>query len=207
MLTFAQAFALEERTTNPLLKCLGDEEHYLHKVKETGPIYGLNQKFISTFINATEIRLKPQFLKMICHNKRLSPSLGLMENILIRGEELFDKNIVRENAIQYGKNKKLEVIYQTKRFFLRYISELQGMSPNATCLESKIPEIKFFLNDFKELEALTDHSYLIKRDGLVAKILKKIKNFSNIYKECEKENKVKKKRPSSQSLGESRPLK
>lgn len=178
-------FAAQEKT---LLTCLGIEENRFHKEKNFGPLYKLNQILINEFAGSSNIVVKESHLKKICE-KNDSPSLVSMRELLVFGNQIFDFQVMNEKNLEYAYQISLidELMRRAPHIFFSYLSELQGLTPKAGCLDSKIPELKELQEKFHYLENELSIENLMKEKKLVVAIFEKIKKFDEISELCQKE--------------------
>lgn len=177
--------------SNELLKCLGREELVIHKMKMTGPVYKLNQLFITELASWGGISLKKSKVEKICANDDFTPSVNFMKSLLIEGGAIFEMKSGESNAnlraLNEGRVKGL--INRIPHIFFRYLSDLQALSNYPHCLNEKIPELSYYLTQFKYLEEEYSVKELIKDKVKLNSIFSKIKRLDSILKECETLNK------------------
>ena len=182
-----QCLAAPSKKPIPLLHCLGREELQLHQHKTLGPVYLLNQKFISSVTAIGDFSIRRKHLKKICHDKNFSPSLKLLHLFLLHGIDLIDTDKVKNDQL-----KKLKIIAiedlagKIPHLFFSYLSRLQGLTPLAGCLNHHIPEIDFFLNKFKYLESEMQVQDLISEKKKINSIFKKLNNLDYYLDQCHK---------------------
>jgi hypothetical protein len=190
-LTFGMIlFPVQKSYGLDILKCLGAEELILHQKKLTGPLYLLNQQFISELSSWGKIRIKKDELYLICTSKDFSPSVNLLRHFLIYGKSFFkkykvnDETTVSVRALQ--KSLLDALLLKVPSLFLNYLSSLQALSTNPHCLDVYIPEIKYFIYQFKYLENEISSKELLSDKQKIKNIFAKIKNLGAILKKCEK---------------------
>lgn len=172
---------------NPLMKCLGMEELKIHKGKVYGPIYKLNQHFINELAPLYGLTLKEESLNRVCRDNQFSPSVNLLQELLIYGRSAF---FIAPNSEKGGVDalatSSLEgFLEKVPHVFFNYLSQLQALAPKAPCLEQGIPEIKFFMDRFKYLEDHTGTQALIEEEkSKVREIFRKLPKFDEIIKSC-----------------------
>ena len=171
---------------SPLLKCLGEEENKIHKHKENGPVYRLNQILINELIEGLSVEVKDPFMQEICGEGVSSPSIQLIKLLLLDGELIFEKGH-SENIINQGAGAK-SLLDQAPRFFFSYLADLQSTTPKSGCLEENIPEVKFFLERFKHLEAEISRSQLLDDKDKLESIFLKLQDFDGIVGRCLKKS-------------------
>jgi len=163
----------------------------IHKMKMTGPVYKLNQLFITELASWGGISLKKSKIEMICANDDFTPSVNFMKALLIDGGAIFEMKTGTANAnlraLNEGRVKGL--INRIPHIFFRYLSDLQALSSYPHCLNEKIPELSFYLTQFKYLEEEYSVKELIKDKVKLNSIFSKIKRLDSILKECEMLNK------------------
>ncbi len=173
--------------SNELLKCLGREELVIHKMKMTGPVYKLNQLFITELASWGGIHLRKSKVEEICANSDFTPSVNLMRALLIEGGNIFEMKHENSNASMKALNEgRVEsLLERIPHIFFSYLSDLQGISNYPHCLNEKIPELSWYLTRFKYLEEEYPVKELIKDKIKLNSIFAKIKRLDSILKECE----------------------
>lgn len=129
--------------SRPHLVCLGQEEVNIHKIKDTGPYYRLNQEMISNMLQLSEsVQLKNQFLKQVCESK--SPSFELLKLIFTNNKSIFksfstdvQRKSVDNDSIKELKNRSFKVL-------LNFLTRKQATYTDPNCLKRKVPEVLSF---------------------------------------------------------------
>ncbi len=172
-----------------ILKCLGTEELILHQKKLTGPLYSLNQKFINEMSSWAQINIKTAQLANICKNNQFSPSVNLLRHFLIYGKSFFEIRTYQRSVSNIAMQKSLlnSLMLKVPNIFFSYLASLQGLADDPHCLNEKIPELNYFIYQFKYLEDEISFKQLLKDKKKLGEIFKKIKNLDNILKSCELE--------------------
>lgn len=189
---------------NLLLQCLAKEESLLHKEKNHGVLYRLNQEFINELASSNDINLKKEFVDQICQSKQHSPSVALLRLLLIKESEIYDLSLseVGPGMRPFKMGYLNEFQKQIPRLFIQYLSGLQAEMATPDCLSRAIPEIEVFNERLKYLEEEMGTSEMIRDKGRIERIFNKLQNIKTIQKNCEqvaarrlkpKLNKVKKK--------------
>ncbi|MCY4523330.1 MAG: hypothetical protein OXB84_01190 [Halobacteriovoraceae bacterium] len=161
----------------PLIKCLGEEELLIHKSKQAGPLYNLNQWIIGVVVRQ-DIRIKKGYEQEICADENFSPSVSFLRLVLLRQKEIF----VRKNAFLLD-----SLIYQLPFLFVGYLVQLQALTPKAGCLAEKSTDVKYFLDRINYLQNELSVSELLEEKERIVRIFEKLKKFDEIVKSCEKE--------------------
>lgn len=180
---------------NPLMKCLGMEELAIHKKKVYGPVYKLNQHFINEFATLYGLTLKDESLQRICKEGSFSPSVNLLQELLIRGRSSFYiPATAKSGGVDALATSSLDgFLEKVPHVFFDYLSQLQAMAPIAPCLENNIPEIKYFMERYKYLEDVTGTRAIVDQEEVkIISIFSKLKRFDKILKKCEEAKKKKK---------------
>ena len=168
-----------------LLSCLGKEEKVHFKNRDTGILYKLNQSLVNEFTPASQIKLKEKYLKLICSNKKTSPSLKFLYYFLINGKNIFSNHEKQKFA--------LTVIEQNiPNLFFNYLSLIQGSFPTPHCLQENIPEVTYFLNRYKYLEGEIPSVNLLEDKNKIESIFLKIRYLKKIKKKCQDSSKKRK---------------
>lgn len=133
--------------SSDVLKCLGQEEAFIHKAKIGGAYKALNQAMIGELILlGKSLSLEPQLQKDLCSKETVFPSFLLLEKVLTKGartltyrkesltstKDFSDRQTVREL------NKNLFDI------FIEFLTKLQADVDDPHCLTKKFPELKEF---------------------------------------------------------------
>lgn len=131
---------------HPLLKCLGQEELQLHKKKDTGPQYRLNQVFINLLAGVNDIPLKQGYYRKICSMGSAPPSVALLKILLLKGIDIFEIRIGKGKS--FGTGNQLSALEEIRddlpRLFFNYLATIQAKAPTAGCLEKEIPEVAYY---------------------------------------------------------------
>lgn len=178
---------------NPLMACLGQEELRIHRTKTFGPVYFLNQLFISELATIYGLTLKTDVLDEVCQSKDFSPSVKLLKVLLLQGRSAFDiptdANLGGVKAL--AASSLTSFLDRIPHVFFTYLSKLQALTPKAKCLEQKISEIAYFMERFKYLEDAVGTRKLIEEgeEKKVISIFKKLQRFDLILKQCKKRSK------------------
>jgi hypothetical protein len=196
------------KTPQTLLQCLGQEELKLHKMKITGPVYKLNQLFISELSTYDGIKVKKEHLRSICNYQNFSPSVKLLKYLLTYGHAIFDKKSEQVvTAVSEFNNVNLDnFIENVPKIFFSYLAHVQSLSPGHSCLYEKLPHLRYFLNRYKYLEGAIPISHLMKEKKKISEIFRRLSRLDNIIRRCEKEvrNKVRKNKSSKKAKSKKR---
>jgi len=186
-LGFILCTASYAQKVNPLLACLGKEELILHRSKTTGPAYYLNQLFINELATINGIKLVDQKVKLICKPGAFSPSVKLLRLLLLEGKSAFyiSPNVDR-GGVEALATSSLEGFLQTiPHVFFSYLAKLQALAPSANCLKEEIPEISYYINQFRYLEGEMSTKSLIADKAKLNRIFRKLYRFESILKRCQ----------------------
>ena len=178
---------------NPFFICIGGEEDKIHQANIGGPLYWLNQELISELSFISDLKIQEDYFHDICPGKNFAPSLNFLQHLLERREAIF---VLPKDKIKRAQHEGLieELLEKAPQLFFQYLSLLQGQSPNAKCLSSKIPEISSVLNDYLHLQAESTYHFYQQNSHQVGAIFRKLRNFDQIYKSCEKDNELSKRK-------------
>ena len=166
-----------------ILVCLGDEELKLHKSKNMGPIYNLNQTLVNQIATIPNLVVSRKNTLEICHNKDFGPSLSLLRLILLKGGSIFN---IKKNVAGHG----LAVgqlgtfVESAPHIMFNYLNEIQALMPYAYCLSNEVPEVQYFYDRYKYLEEDLNGGQLLKDKKKVKAIFKKIKNLDKVIENC-----------------------
>ena len=108
---------LAAKKPNLLLECLAREEMRLHKEKNQGALFRLNQEFINELASSNDINLKKHFVEEICDSKKHSPSVGLLRLLLLVESDIYDLSLS-------------EVEPSMRPFKMGHINEFQKQIPD-----------------------------------------------------------------------------
>jgi len=173
---------------NPLLVCLGKEEGILHQRKKAGPNYQLNQYFINQLVGFNHIPVKEEYLKKICSDGDFSYSVSLLEQLLLKGIELFhlsndpDKKISEVVTID-------ELLDDTPQIFVRYLASLQEFAQTPDCLPKRVKNLKYFLDRLIYLEEDLGGRTVLKNQKRIVELFADLKKLDTYYDECKAEAK------------------
>lgn len=172
---------------NLLLQCLAKEEALLHKEKNQGVLYRLNQEFINELASSNDINLKKEFIDQICQSKQHSPSVALLRLLLIKESEIYDLSLseVEPGMRPFKMGYLNEFQKQIPRLFIQYVSGLQAEMATPDCLSRAIPEIEVFNERLKYLEEEMGTSEMIRDKSRIERIFNKLQNIKAIRKNCE----------------------
>ena len=176
----------QEVSAQNILHCLGSEEMKLHKSHRSGPIYKLNQYFVTHMAGLTGINLKIQFFNKTCNNQD-SPSLKLLEEMIINKTDIFNLQslAIEEGQKLYQKAAIQALVDSGPKQLFDYISGLQanaGQDPH--CLEREVPEIAYFMNRYMYLQGEIKTENLLDNQKKIRTIFQKLKSISTIYQRC-----------------------
>lgn len=169
-----------------LLKCLGREEYRLHKNKIRGPIYNLNQTFINELSMIPNIVLDAQKRTQVCHSREYGPSVSLLRLMLTKGRQFFHLEKTASGQ-SLGKKQLDDLLSRSPHIFFKYLNQIEAGLPHAHCLIQSIPEVQYFYDRYKFLEAEISSTNLISEKDKIKKIFAKLKNLDQIAKKCQRE--------------------
>ena len=92
---FSITFASIDAQASTVLKCLGREELQLHRKRDIGPRYTLNQVFLNK-LSSNAIDIKKKYSDQICSTKSKRPSLILLKILLLKQIDIFDIKINKD---------------------------------------------------------------------------------------------------------------
>jgi hypothetical protein len=188
---------------NPLLVCLGREEGILHERKKSGPNYQLNQYFINQLVLISHIPLKEKYLKKICSQGEFSYSVSLLEQLLLKGIDLFqlsnDPNQKFSEVVTIG-----ELLDDTPSIFIKYLASLQEFAQTPDCLPKRVKNLKYFLDRLAYLEEDLGGRTILKNQKKISELFSDLKKLDSYYEQCKAEaakNQPKPKEESKESGG------
>lgn len=190
-------FAFEARAANRLLMCLGSEEKRLHQIKDTGPLYDLNQKMTAEMIQIPNVTIPGAEFKSVCEEKPFSESWKLLELSLRKGKKLF---IIPESitGLQRSITQGMidDYVLTSKEILIGFISQVQTISPTPNCLLEEIPELNKFFMEIKYLQEDIDMKKIMA--GKDERIFEKIKDYPKAFQRCRERAKKKAKSVSTE---------
>ncbi len=166
-----------------ILQCLGQEELMLHKTKNTGPVYNLNQTLVNQIATIPNLVVSDRDIKIICENKDYGPSLSLIRLMLLEGRSIFS---IKKDAVGHGLaiGQLGTFVEQSPHIMFNYLNEVQALMPTAHCLTDEIPEVQFFYDRYMFLEEDLNGRQLLKDKKRLNAIFKKINHLDRIIKNC-----------------------
>ena len=168
---------------NPVLVCLGQEELILHKKKETGPVYKLNQYLIGELAAANHITIKDRFVDAICNSKDFSPSVNLLRYILIEGKNLYHfEGDVFQRAMEVSTIESF--VDGIPEVFFTYLSSLQALTSHPDCLSRHIRNLDYFQTRYRYLGEELSISIFEKDKDKIRVIFEDLKKLDSIFKKC-----------------------
>lgn len=173
---------------NPLLVCLGKEEGILHQRKKAGPNYQLNQYFINQLVGFNHIPIKEEYLKRICSEGEFSYSVSLLEQLLLKGIDLFhlsdDPNKKFSEVVTID-----ELLEDTPQIFVRYLASLQEFAQTPDCLPKRVKNLKYFLERLIYLEEDLGGRNILRNQKKIVELFADLKKLDSYYEECRVEAK------------------
>jgi hypothetical protein len=177
-ITYSHLVVASQVNNNKILPCLGKEEAKLFKKKQLSPKLKLNRDMINVLVNSPDLALADNFYHIIC-DKNKSASQQLLLFSLLYDTKIFQRRITDLDNIRYFLSK-------IPQLFFSYLAQIQANMPKAKCLSQKIPEIKYYLNRFKYLQADIPIKDLFRDKNKIRNIFIKLQNIKKIYKSCTK---------------------
>jgi len=171
---------------NPLLECLGNEELEIHKEKVSGPIYSLNRHFVNKFASFSNISIKKNYLKDICHNKDFSPSVALLRSILLNEMDIY---IISNEEIQKAQDLSTidSFLNEIPHNFFAYLASLQNEAATPDCLEKRVKHLKSFTENIFYLESEFSAREIFQKKAMIRELFEDLKNLDSIWDQCKKE--------------------
>ncbi len=192
LILFSPLVQAKLTTPKTILACLGQEELNLHRNKTRGPIYDLNQTFISELTSVVGVNIKEDELRKICRYKPFTPSVNFLRSLLVQREKLFALNKINQ---QNGKDAyRIQVVkdlvQKGPHLMFRYLAYLQGLTSRHDCLRKRIPNLYSFLEKYYFLEKDYSMTQLIDDTQKINLLFKKLENFNSMAKACEEEHQL-----------------
>lgn len=168
---------------SPILKCLGKEELMLHKTKNTGPVYYLNQTLVNHIATIPNLEVSAKNVRIVCHHPEFGPSLSLIRLILLDGGKIFN---IKKDAVGHGLavGQLGSFIEQAPHIMFNYLSEIQALMPTATCLTEEIPEVQYFYDRYKYLEGDLSGNQLMSDKLKIDRLFRGLNHIDRMIKRC-----------------------
>jgi len=184
---FSVVSSVNAATVKNMLHCLGKEELSIHKAKNDGPIYFLNQLFINELSSFNDVEVKQKYVDAICNQQEFAPSLSLLNHMLLHGKDLYQIRILKgeEGLWAYKKSQLEDMVNRGPHIFFQYLAHLQKLLPTHDCLSQEIPEITYFMERYYYLESDFPTDKLMKDKAKVESMFAKLKNLDRTIKKCE----------------------
>jgi hypothetical protein len=170
---------------SPILVCLAQEELALHKSKNHGPVYNLNQTLVNQIAMIPKLIVSQENINRICHNKKYGPSLSLLRLILINDGNIFT---IKKDSAGHGLavGQLGSFIESAPHIMFDYLNEIQALMPYAQCLKDEIPEVQYFYDRYKYLEEDLSGNQLIQNKDKLNAIFKKLNQLEEVIDNCRK---------------------
>lgn len=178
--------AQQNKVYKSILHCLGMEELAIHRMKDQGPAYKLNQALINEISSGNLLRIHPKVIQDICSVRDFSPSVNFLKTLLLKGKSVFIFNEEDE------KIKRLQMVatesLQSKihGFFFQYLISLQNLLAGPDCLYKEIPEFDYLTKRFQYLLEDIPAEKLMADKKKIRIIFEKLKNFPRVVARCNK---------------------
>lgn len=168
---------------SPILRCLAKEELMLHKSKNTGPVYYLNQTLVNHIATIPNLEVSAKTVKIVCHHPDYGPSLSLIHLMLLGGRHIFN---IKKDSVGHGLavGQLQALIEKAPHIMFNYLNKIQAIMPTAHCLTKEIPEVQFFYDRYKYLEGDLNGKQLIKDKVRLNRIFKKINHIHLMINHC-----------------------
>lgn len=178
-----------------VIKCLAQEEEILHKNKDTGPQYKLNQLFINEFASNSDLEFKAIYENEICNLEEHPPSVMILKLLLIKGKGIFKltEEFGKFEIVGYKIERINDLLSRIAHIFFNHIGNLQAKAATHDCLKKHIPEIAHFEERFKYLEDEYSAKELLSQSDKFENIFKKLASLKSIYQICQREYEIREK--------------
>lgn len=172
-----------------LLECLGKEELRIHKAKSDGPAYRLNQLFVNELSGFSKIALRKEYVPRVCESSTFSPSVSFLREVLLSGTKIFDlsKSSSNTNIYSYKLARIKSFKERVPLIFFNYLSSLGALAPHAFCLSNHVPNLSYFMDQYKYLEAEYTADRLMNDKGKLEELFNALEHLDGIIKTCKKE--------------------
>jgi hypothetical protein len=184
ILASLNSHAQQRKTYKNILHCLGMEELAIHRMKDQGPIYKLNQAFISEIASGNLLKINPTVVQDICSIKDFSPSVKLLRVLLLKGKSvyIFNEEDEKIKRLQMVATDSLQSKVHT--LFFQYLISLQNLAKGPDCLYKEIPEFDYFTKRFRYLQEEIPPEKLMADKQKIRSIFEKLKGFSKVITKC-----------------------
>lgn len=182
----------EENSIESLIKCIGREEHKIHKRKVSGALYKLNMRLLDELVMFQKININPQMKREICNSRTPTPSVRLLEYLVVYQDKVFDlSGKINEAEKELYRSSIIEFTDIIPDLFLLYVNLLQATTAKPSCLQDHIPELKSLLYDIQYLEGEVLAKNLLKQKNRGEKTMMQLRNFDKFNDACNEELKKK----------------
>lgn len=189
ILSLLLCFTHQLFAANKTLVCLGKEELQIHKNKDKGPYYKLNQDMISGLVQMDKaIRLRAKFYKKVCHKSSLSPSLLLLKEILIHKDKVFYISAKGKKTLP-AKSMIKETVENSYKLFIKFLSNIQSFAPTPDCITTQIPQLVRTYEQLQFIQEEVGIKRIIDEIKQKDRIFIKLENLDRIYKKCQRAKK------------------
>lgn len=173
LLLFFSTFSYGKRSN--LLKCLGQEELYIHKQQIGGALFTLNKNLISLMLQfKAEDEIKPNLINQVCTTAYPYMSSELLKILLEEKNRIFQSHKARKKFSED------DIAKQALKIFFTYVSKLNAEKP---CLLKKIPSLQSVFDNFQYFELETPAKDFVKLELDLTKVLNKL-NILAVSGQC-----------------------
>ena len=178
--------AQQKKIYTNILHCLGMEELAIHRMKDQGPVYKLNQAFISEIASGNLLKINPTIIQKICSINEFSPSVNFLRVLLLEGDSIyiFNEEDEKIKRLQLVATESLQSKVHT--LFFQYLISLQNLAKGPDCLYKEIPEFDYFTKRFRYLQEEIPPEKLLADKQKIRSIFEKLKGFSKVIAKCKK---------------------
>lgn len=187
------------------MRCLGAEEKLMHKQRNTGAVYDLNQRLIGELVQINGVEASKSLLQTLCRPGS-SPSLELLEAMVMRPNDWYQfSNVSKGLEANLAKELVIELNNSIPEIFLNYMAQLQGLAPSADCLNRHIPGLKELNEQVKWLQDEEELTVLTAQKKRMAGIFKSIKGIDRVFEKCKLEINQSKAKSKNNDKGSGKP--
>jgi hypothetical protein len=175
--------AFSKTKATKLQICLAKEEQTIHKNQYGDPLFSVNRSMLGLATTFPTLKLKKNYLAIICANDSQSPAEKFLKLTLLKKYDLFSyskRRSVRANEKSYSE----DFFYKIPEIFFKYISDHQRHAHIADCFKKYIPEIPYFLEQFKYLQSEYSPEKLFAETNKLRKVFKSLDNFNDVSNKC-----------------------
>jgi hypothetical protein len=171
-----------------LLRCLAQEEELLHKTKQAGPHYKLNQLFFNEWAGNPSLELTQAAFDRVCGQGIKHPSIFLLKEFMLGGKRIFRASkLPPDDPMTIMQKITLEELRrQMPQVFFSYVADLEALAPSANCLEVEIPGLAKLREKYRYLESEISMQFLDEHREEWKQVFEGLVNWQTHFQTCQK---------------------